>query len=549
MKKLVIIIVLSSMLMTCTEEQQSNPPKLVSIQPANATVGERITLSGSLLNAVSEVIFYSSDESISSTPISKTESSIDVIVPSMSPGPKIVYVKNEDGDSNSLSFEILTSEVSISSISPLQGKKGETITISGKNLELVKTVKFGDGKYTAIEASLTNGVLKVMVPEGAISGKICLYTDNSILCSSQTFTVQSPPTITSVSRDMGVKNSLIEINGANLDDITVYFDGISVKPTFNSSSNVKVLCPEFNSVQQIKLVLKNKEGEASTNFTVAPAAQISTAIPNGFIPGSALTLKGSNYYEVQFVTLPGGKTINKNEFLRSQSNEVTFKLPNNINKGTISIVSQYGVGEEFALDVINGGAGLNSDNIITGVNQMTSIGFLNNGCGSEKYQHYYIRGRKVGFFHNFSKYVNTQECFNLKYDDILPTTEIIGGLKFLVLSSEKGYNNAYKDPEYEYVLKINYSSDYYSNMTYNGPTKDYGEASQTTEEISLVILEERSKSNGDTRIYYGNLFSRINSEHQLLIALIASDNQSSLVICQPNYEMSCNTTICQSCSN
>lgn len=546
MKKLLVWVYVISM-MACSRQELSNLPNLVSVEPRTGIVGDRIILSGSILNSSSEVTFYAPGETISAGIISQSESRLEVIVPSVPPGNKLISVRNSAGESNRLPFEVLLSDISILSISPSEGKPGDILTILGTNLNLVKIVKFSDGKSGAAKYSNVNGRLKVEIPSDAVSGTVCLYTDRSKICSAHNIIIQTPPIIEGISSDKGVENSRIEILGSGLANVKVYFGNVLVSPSKISESSVEVLCPKFTSVQQVNLVVKNTSGEASVIFTGAPASKILTTVPNGLIPGGALTLKGSNFFEVQSVLFSDKKTVSANEFFRVESNEVTFKVPAGSNAARVTVVSQYGTGEDLALNLINGGAGLNSDNIANSVNQMTSISFLNNGCGTEKYQYYYIRGRKVGFFHNFAKYDRTQECFN-KYEDILPTTEVIGGQKFLVLTTERGYNNPFKDPDYEYKLKISYSSEYYNKMTYNGPTQDYGTASQTEERISMVILEERHKVSGHLRVYFGNPFSRANSQHQLLIELIAADN-SSLVICQPDYRVGCSTEPCQACLN
>lgn len=96
-----------------------------------------------------------------------------------------------------------------------------------------------------------------------------------------------------------------------------------------------------------------------------PLAIIETAIPNGLIPGSALTLKGKNFLTVTSVKL-ANTTVPASDFIRTAANELSFKVPLGTTAGKICVVNQNGQGTWKDMALISSGV-LTADNVGTNV--------------------------------------------------------------------------------------------------------------------------------------------------------------------------------------
>lgn len=324
------------------------------------------------------------------SPVSTSESQLQVVVPKIPVGPTNINVESPDGKSGAISFEVLRSIAKITEMVPSQAKRGETIIIFGENLDKITTVRFSNDSSSAAEFTHEGNSLKVIVPQDAISGKVHISNLDGKAVSENEFIVIIKPEIIALSSDHGVENTEIEIKGKYLQNALVYFGATKVNPISNNGSAIKVKCPKFNVVEDLKIVVKTIGGEDQHIFKGAPASAISKAVPNGLIPGSALTLKGDDFFDVQSVVLPNGSKISRKEFIAMGSNEVTIKLPDAITEGNFQVVSQYGAGNTLSLNMINGGGGLNGENIANGPTGIGSIGGVSRQCGPYTIKDYYI---------------------------------------------------------------------------------------------------------------------------------------------------------------
>jgi len=444
-KKFTWILLPAIFLLTCKEKDpELNPPVLEEVFPTQAAPGEYIELYGTFLNSVSDVSFNTGLEKNFMAPLYQDETSIYVMVPEMNAGMAQISVENSDGVSNSLQFRVLAKTPVISSFAPTKGMKKETVIITGQYLEQVTAVRFNGGTSSNASFKLDRKTLTVTVPDDAVSGKICITTPSGQKCSASDFIVVAEPSIASISRDYGVKDFQVEIKGQNLNNATVKFGSISATASYNDATTIRVNCPEFTSVQQVSLSVTTAGGQVSRNFTGAPAAQITKAIPNGFIPGSVLTLKGVNFYNIQSVQLPSGKSVSPGDFIRNESNDITFKVPAGTSPGDVKIVSQYGDGQALNLSVITGGSGLNADNIATSTTtiSLATTNLCNDGflvfCRKAD------KGAVYSYFRVFTRTNPSDPCY------LAPTLEIINGVTFEIFPNKKDPYG----PVADYILKF-----------------------------------------------------------------------------------------------
>lgn len=167
----------------------------------------------------------------------------------------------------------------ITSMTPVQGKSGDTITINGDRfatLPAKNTVKFGSQTLEVVANSSREIVLNV--PDNFVQGNttISIETETGI-SNSETFTVLSSPAITTVSPGFGPTGTSVTLTGT----------GFSPTPADN--------IVKFNGL--------------SATVTQASFTSLSVTVPAGVTPGPiTLTVLDETVTGPQFSSLPSGLT-------------------------------------------------------------------------------------------------------------------------------------------------------------------------------------------------------------------------------------------------
>lgn len=185
----------------------------VSVSPTTVRNGGQITITGTNLDLINEVVFGGGK--IGSIVDGGTSSEIVVTIPNDAVDGVVSFntLSGKSIDGQALTFV----KPAISSMTPLSGKPNTNVTITGTDLDLVTEVLF---------ASLVNGTIKsksatelvVAIPVGAISGNITLKTVNgSEVVSIQEFEVLSNlPDVTGYLESKAIPGQILTIQGTNL---------------------------------------------------------------------------------------------------------------------------------------------------------------------------------------------------------------------------------------------------------------------------------------------------------------------------------------------
>lgn len=171
-------------------------------------------------------------------------------------------------------------------------------------------------------------------------------------------------------------------------------------------------------------------------------AVIETAIPNGLVPGSALTLKGRDFGAVQSVKF-ANDSVTASEFIRTATNELTLKVPPGAQAGEVRVVSENGPGHPKQMALLTGNTGLTVDNVNTNVTGITQ-GYVANLCVPEFFVFCY-NGACIGYYRGRNKdcdtYYSVEQITGKKYEVFRPisTTYEQVVLKFEIKGSGTGY--------------------------------------------------------------------------------------------------------------
>lgn len=199
----------------------------------------------------------------------------------------------------------------ISNFTPLQGRPGDSITISGSNFGQQQFsgsgVSFGGAAATI--TTWSNSQVVATVPSG-ISNTVSIQLTAGLqpTTAATQFTVIPPPNITSISPTSGPVNTLVTISGSGFGSpkgtSTVTFNnGITGSPTSWGDSQIQVPVPVGATSGYIVISAGSETSTNNSNdlFTVTGAPTINS---NGVNPvsgptGTVVTITGSNFGATQ----------------------------------------------------------------------------------------------------------------------------------------------------------------------------------------------------------------------------------------------------------
>lgn len=165
----------------------------------------------------------------------------------------------------------------ITSISPVTGPAGTSVTITGTNFKTTASdniVKFNGTTATVTSATATT--LVVTAPAGGTTGAVSVSTsDGTANGPTFTYIVPTPPTISGISPTSGPAGTIVTITGTNFKttptDNTVQFNGVAATVQSATASTLTVVAPASGSTGAV--TVSTSDGTASGpayTYTVAP---------------------------------------------------------------------------------------------------------------------------------------------------------------------------------------------------------------------------------------------------------------------------------------
>ena len=203
----------------------------------------------------------------------------------------------------------------VSSFSPTEGEVDTEVTITGDNFSDMSSeneVRFG-GVMAAAPTSASTTSLVVLVPSGAVTGRVSVTVGGQTGTSSTGFTVTVPapapaaPVVSSFTPSEGEVGTSVTITGKNFSatasENEVRFGGVMAEdPTSASTTSLVVLVPSEAITGSISVAVGGQTGTSSENFTVtAPAPAPDPPVVLSFSPtegvvGTSVTITGENFF-------------------------------------------------------------------------------------------------------------------------------------------------------------------------------------------------------------------------------------------------------------
>jgi hypothetical protein len=217
---------------------------ITAVTPASGPAGQAVAIAGINFGAAqgSSVVTLNG---VTAAVTAWSDTSISVVVPPAASSGQVVVTK-QGVASNGVPFTVIYRPV-ISGLTPASGVVGQAITVAGANFGSVQgtaTVTF-NGVAAAISNWSDTSIVAV-VPVAATTGPV-VVTANGLASNGMTFTVATPPVISSINPTSGQAGLAVTIAGANFGAIqgssTVTFNGVAAAITSWTASSITATVP------------------------------------------------------------------------------------------------------------------------------------------------------------------------------------------------------------------------------------------------------------------------------------------------------------------
>ncbi len=183
------------------KDKKPEPPTFGEITPAQAKVGETITISGTNFNTIAAnntVTFTSNDDETKATITKATATDLEVTVPDMPHGTVKITITANEQTTAPVSFKIVA-QPEITSFTGNNGSMGDEVVITGKNFMAPGTVNpivTINGKEQEV-TSASDTEIKIKLAAKTFSGDMVIKNPDEMVSESKTYTYKSKYTFNS----------------------------------------------------------------------------------------------------------------------------------------------------------------------------------------------------------------------------------------------------------------------------------------------------------------------------------------------------------------
>jgi hypothetical protein len=277
-----------------------SPPTITAFNPQSATVGDTVTITGTHLTGVTAVSFGGT--AAQSYNVSSA-TQITAVVGNGTSGLVSVTTPNGTATKDGFVYSGAATAPTITAFSPLAGKTGDTITITGTNLSGATSVIFGNVAATITSNTATQILATVA---GGATGLVSVTTAQGT-ATKDGFTYYGIPTVTSFSPASGNTGTTVTIYGTYFTGATaVNIGGVAAQSfTVNSATQITAVVASGAITGVISVTAPGGTGTSSTNFTIVAAPTLNSFGPVKATTGTVVVIAGTNLSEATSVTFGG----------------------------------------------------------------------------------------------------------------------------------------------------------------------------------------------------------------------------------------------------
>ncbi len=345
------------------QKDYDHEPEATISDDTSKLVGETITLNGTNLDLVENVVFVKADgTAVNGTIDTETQTQIQIVVQI----PEGAVTGNITLDCiDYANTQVVAGQVKITRVTSVEGfKPGSTTTVHGTYLDRIAYVEVPgpDGSTLKIENLSASGNDRTFtLPEMTCDGDMEFYSSSGVLISEVNFHTTKPSNISFANSTVPV-GSQLTINGDDLDLVkSITFGGDKTVDNFtkNGTTQIVVTVPEGAETGTLKLNLANGTYVDTPTLTVADVAADAPTVTSinpttGQINGE-LQIFGANLDKVVSVTFTGGVTVDASDFITKSTQELKLRIPEGAQTGTLKLNLANGTYVETSTLTITGG--------------------------------------------------------------------------------------------------------------------------------------------------------------------------------------------------
>lgn len=321
---------------TQSELSYIEPIVIESFSPANAMPGDVVSIKGDYMNLVASVEFAGG--TLVEVEAGSTRYLAKVKVPATAvTGTFILHDYSTPANLIYAADPLTIGDPTVSSINAATPKPGEKAVVSGKYLNMIKTLTFEGGVEVAAEdftLNAENTSLTVLIPATAQSGDVVLtdYAGKDFTAGSVTMTKPSALAVSPLPVKAGAE---LTVSGKDLDIVTaVNFPGAAAAGF--AYADGKITVPEVPATAtegDLNLEMANGES-ADVAFTLVHPV-IASVSPASLKAGEDITVKGTDLDLVSSAKL-GGKEITVKS-VSADGSELVLTTLNTSVSGTLEL--------------------------------------------------------------------------------------------------------------------------------------------------------------------------------------------------------------------
>ncbi|MFV0592186.1 MAG: IPT/TIG domain-containing protein [Draconibacterium sp.] len=361
-------------IITKTPISYSEPISIASFSPTSIKPGQEITITGDYLNLVKEVLFTDRVALGDTSFTAQSRKELKLIVPAEAQSGKIAVSNGaEDPIIIYSTSELAVALPAVTAVAPNPVKAGTTLTITGTNLDLVKTVKLGDKTVTEFtDQSETS--LALTVPADTKDGAVTLEVPSGIEITAGDLALVVPTAAIEDMKDSYGVDETVVISGTDLDLVTTAtFTGAEAAPVTITDGKLNLNVMAAAQSGPITLTMANGTTVIVDGFeTTKPVA----TFPSDATPLDELNIVstlGNRVKTVMFGDLEAEATATGDGFsvivpLEAETGNVTLMMDNGetvdlstitINAYTFCAVAEFAeetttIGDLLKCSVVNG---------------------------------------------------------------------------------------------------------------------------------------------------------------------------------------------------
>ncbi|PHN01172.1 IPT/TIG domain-containing protein [Flavilitoribacter nigricans] len=312
----------------------SEPISITDLSTGPLKAGEPLTISGTYLNLIQQVVF--AKDVVVTDFVSQSQTELVVTVPAEARTGTIRISNGAAGDDlvvieSKAEVEIVLPTVS--ALTPAPIRPGDTLTVSGTDLDLATRVIFtGNAEVTEFYET-SPAALKLVVPDNALEGSIQVEVASGVQVPSVPALDITAPTITDISPALIKAGNDITLSGTDLDLVTeVVFGGGQVGNIISKSETELVVTVPWEATEAVVTVNTVAETSSSASVLELIDPTISQVTPLAVKDNESITIYGTDLDLVSRVLFDGGL---EGMIVSQTETELVVNLPLTAKSGVI----------------------------------------------------------------------------------------------------------------------------------------------------------------------------------------------------------------------